>query len=119
MPSTTDALDTAAVGRWSRAAVRALESHRAEIDRINVFPIADMDTGTNLVFTFRSADDALRAASCTSAAEALGVLAKGAVLGARGNSGVLLAQLISGLADAAADAGLVDGRALAAGLRRG
>jgi hypothetical protein len=115
----TDALDTAAVRRWSRASVRSLESHRAEIDELNVFPIADMDTGTNMVFTFRAGNDALQSASCASAPEALKVLAKGAVLAARGNSGVLLAQLLSGLADAAVEAGCLDGRSLAEGLRRG
>ncbi len=115
----TDPLDAAAVRRWSRASVRQLENHRAEIDRLNVFPIADMDTGTNMAFTFRAGDDALHSASCASAGEALTVLAKAAVLAARGNSGVLLAQLISGMADAAVAAGRLDAGALAEGLRRG
>src|SRR5689334_4089707 len=82
----TDALDAATVRRWSRASVRELELHRDEIDRLNVFPIADNDTGTNMLFTFRAGDDGLQRASCTGAPEALSVLARASVLAARGNS---------------------------------
>jgi len=43
-----EALDADAVRRWSRAAVESLDAHRAEIDALNVFPVPDRDTGTNL-----------------------------------------------------------------------
>src|SRR6185312_7719805 len=46
-------LDAALLARWAAAAVAALEGHRAEIDRINVFPVADRDTGTNMLLTMR------------------------------------------------------------------
>ena len=96
-----EALDADAVRRWSAAAVDALEAHRAEIDEINVFPVADADTGTNMALTLRAGHEALAAATVSGAGDALGVLARGAVLGARGNSGVIVAQLLRGVAEAA------------------
>lgn len=65
VPST---LDAALLTRWARAATQALERHRAEMDRINVFPVADGDTGTNLLLTMRSAADSLRRRSREAAA---------------------------------------------------
>jgi DAK2 domain fusion protein YloV len=114
-----DALDAAAVRRWSSGAAASLESHRAEIDLLNVFPVHDSDTGTNLATTMRAADDALEADDTTDAAQALQVLARGAVLGASGNSGNILAQLLRGLADAASAAPVCDAATVREGLRRG
>src|SRR4051794_1669758 len=54
-----EALDADAVRTWSRAAVAALALHRAEIDALNVFPVPDSDTGSNLLTTLRAADAAL------------------------------------------------------------
>ena len=111
-------LDAALLERWAAAAVAALEGHRAEIDRINVFPVADRDTGTNMLLTMRAAaagcgrDDALVAAAET--------LARGALLGARGNSGVILSQVLRGVAEAVAAAeGPCAGAVLADALDRG
>jgi uncharacterized protein len=53
-------LDAALLTGWVRAATQALERHRAEMDRINVFPVPDGDTGTNLLLTMRSAAESLR-----------------------------------------------------------
>jgi DAK2 domain fusion protein YloV len=113
-------LDAEALVRWVTTGRDALEAARAEIDELNVYPVPDGDTGTNLHSTVAAAVDALAAAEDVPAtpAGALSSLAQGALLGARGNSGVILSQLIRGLADAAGDApvdarGLV--RALAAG----
>jgi hypothetical protein len=91
-------LDSALLARWARAAVTALERHRAEIDRINVFPVPDSDTGTNLLLTMRAAVDAAGRDGDAAA------LARGALVGARGNSGVVLSQVLRGLADAVAAA---------------
>ncbi|MCW2497716.1 MAG: Dak phosphatase [Jatrophihabitans sp.] len=96
-----DALDAPAVRRWVHQALQAIEGHQREIDELNVFPIADSDTGTNLALTLRAAVDALDADGTDEAAQALRVFARGAVLGARGNSGVIMAQLLRSLADAA------------------
>lgn len=114
-----DALDGAAVRRWSRESVASLEAHRSEIDRLNVFPVHDSDTGTNLVLTLRAGAGALDADGTDDAAEALQLLARGAVRGASGNSGNIVAQLLRGIADAASEVPRCDGAALREGLRRG
>ena len=114
-----EALDADAVRRWSRAVVESLEQHRAEIDDINVFPVPDGDTGTNLALTMTAADEGLRAASAHTAAAALRALARAAVLGARGNSGVIMSQLMRGIADAANGCETVDAVVLRTGLRMG
>ncbi len=118
------ALDDAAVARWCRAAVDALSRHRAKLDELNVFPVPDGDTGTNMLLTAFAALETLdkgldRAARTGVPAEPTWtLLARGAVLGARGNSGTILAQLLRGLADQLADAPPADGSALAVALGR-
>ncbi|MFN2562614.1 MAG: DAK2 domain-containing protein [Jatrophihabitans sp.] len=112
-----DALDADAVRRWSRSAVDLLETHRAEIDALNVYPVADSDTGSNLVTTLRSADAALGAAQPANAGAALAEMAVGAAHGALGNSGFIVSQILRGLADATS--GDLDAPAITAGLDRG
>ena len=113
-----EALDAAAVRGWGRAALASVEAHRAELDALNVFPIPDGDTGTNLVLTLRAGVEAMDATSAD-AAEALRQLARGAVLGARGNSGVIMSQLLRSLAAAAAGSAICDAAVLRDGLTRG
>ena len=108
-------LDDAAAGRWCRAAVAALSAARGRLDELNVFPVPDGDTGTNLLLTAEAALAALDAAPEDEPAWA--VLARGAVLGARGNSGTILAQVLRGLADRLAGAPPADGPAFAHALR--
>ncbi|MCW2523361.1 MAG: Dak phosphatase [Frankiales bacterium] len=98
-------LDASAVRDWCQSALQALTDHQGEIDALNVFPIPDGDTGTNLVLTMQGAAGAVHSrhppaagARPLSAAELLRVLAKAATLAARGNSGVILSQVLSGLA---------------------
>ncbi|WP_019549105.1 DAK2 domain-containing protein [Streptomyces sulphureus] len=113
-------LDPDAVRRWCTAARTALEAARTEIDAINVFPVADGDTGTNLARTFAAAAAALPAQDGATASEAVRAMARGALLGACGNSGTILAQYLRGLAlglDAAQPQG-DPGHLLAAALRR-
>jgi uncharacterized protein len=99
-------LDAALLTRWIRAATVALERHCAEIDRINVFPVADGDTGTNLLLTMRAAADAVRRVVRENGARGVttvaGALARGALVGARGNSGVILSQVLRGVSEAVA-----------------
>ena len=113
-----ESIDAAAVRRWAAACVAALETHQIDIDRINVFPVADADTGTNLLLTMRSALDALVRGEPTNAGDALARLARGALAGARGNSGVILSQILRGLAEAARGCAVVTGVELRAGLSR-
>jgi DAK2 domain fusion protein YloV len=119
-------LDASALRDWAHAAVGDLISHTDEINRLNVFPVADADTGTNMLFTMRSAWAQADAQSGTDdVAQVAAALAGGALHGARGNSGVILSQILRGLADvtavAAADRGGaladIDGAVLGAALR--
>ncbi len=97
--------DLGTVRRFSDLAVQGLSAAREEIDALNVYPVPDGDTGTNMYLTVQAAQDALRQhlAECEGTGvepdlrEALGVYAKAALLGARGNSGVILSQLIGAL----------------------
>ena len=91
-------LDADAVRRWCADAVAALEAARAEIDALNVYPVPDGDTGTNLWKTMQAADEAVRAAPPDMAATARAI-ARGALMGARGNSGVIVSQLLRGLVE--------------------
>jgi hypothetical protein len=91
-------LDAAVVRAWVRTTSRALAAARAEIDRVNVFPVADGDTGTNMYLTVRDAAAAVHAAPAgASGARLLRLAARAALLGARGNSGVILSEWLRGL----------------------
>ncbi len=115
------ALDEAAVRRWAAACCDEFATHRAEIDKLNVFPVADNDTGTNLLATMRAGFDGVRRlGDAPGLGAALAALARGAVMGARGNSGVILSQVLRGFAESLADAenGAASGTGLRAALRR-
>ncbi|MEV7674957.1 DAK2 domain-containing protein [Streptomyces sp. NPDC088752] len=99
-------LDAEAVRTWCARAFDALGREREEIDAINVYPVADGDTGTNLYLTAEAAHravEAVFAASGPDMAEAVRAMAHGALLGARGNSGTILSQLLRGMATVLAD----------------
>ncbi|MGH3675066.1 MAG: DAK2 domain-containing protein, partial [Mycobacterium sp.] len=119
-------LDASALRDWAHTSVGDLIAHTDEINLLNVFPVADADTGTNMLFTMRSAwAQADSAAGGADVAQVAAALADGALHGARGNSGVILSQILRGLADvtaaAAADRGGelsdIDGVVLGASLR--
>ena len=95
-------LDAKVVLRWCRAALAGLAEAREEIDALNVYPVPDGDTGTNLYLTLESATEAAERAHRENAAlgPVLAAIARGALLGARGNSGVILAQMFRAVADA-------------------
>ncbi|MCX5393426.1 DAK2 domain-containing protein [Streptomyces sp. NBC_00094] len=99
-------LDAEALRTWSARALDALGREREEIDAINVYPVADGDTGTNLYLTAEAAHQAVEAvfaAAEPDAGETVRAMAHGALLGARGNSGTILAQLLRGMAGVLAD----------------
>lgn len=98
-------LDAAGIRRWADLGLEALGRHRAEIDALNVFPVPDGDTGTNLFLTFESASAALAEAGAgLDLRDTVRTFAHGALLGARGNSGIILSQLVRGFAEALATA---------------
>ncbi|ACZ21065.1 predicted kinase, dihydroxyacetone kinase [Sanguibacter keddieii DSM 10542] len=106
-------LDVASVLRWAGDAVDVLERARPVIDRANVFPVPDADTGTNLAGTLTQARDSAVAAAGAGPAttdDVLHALAHGALLGARGSSGVIMSEFLRGFAagHAASPAGLPD-----------
>jgi DAK2 domain fusion protein YloV len=123
-----ETLDAAAVRRWCASGLAALKRHQGEIDALNVYPVPDGDTGTNLVLTLTSAQQALAldldnspedspTEAITPHGRVLRLMARGALLGARGNSGVIVSQVLRGLADGLAGTTAVRGRALAGALR--
>ncbi|MGH3695153.1 MAG: DAK2 domain-containing protein [Pseudonocardiaceae bacterium] len=121
-------LDGPAVRRWAATCCEVLAAHRDEIDALNVFPVPDQDTGSNLLATMRAGLDAVLrdqgADQDLPPGSTVAVLARGALLGARGNSGVILSQVLRGLAepligdDAESAAPNWDGSRLREGLRR-
>src|SRR3954452_6234424 len=113
-----DVLDASAVRRWCQAAAESMAAHRSEIDDLNVFPIPDGDTGTNLELTLRSAAEAVASDRSAGVGDVLRAMARGAVLGARGNSGVIVSQVLCGLADAFEGAVSGDAELLTTGLRK-
>ncbi|MBN1161684.1 MAG: DAK2 domain-containing protein [Dehalococcoidales bacterium] len=80
------------------AATTWLEKSSADIDALNVFPVPDGDTGTNMMLTMRSTMEEAYRAPDNSASGVAHAMAKGALMGARGNSGVILSQIWRGLA---------------------
>jgi DAK2 domain fusion protein YloV len=80
-----------------------LEKHQQHCNELNVFPVPDGDTGTNMVLTMRSASSRLQDQEHEHAGRMADTLAQGALMGARGNSGVILSQIWRGLAKALKD----------------
>src|SRR5687768_15219280 len=113
-------MDGRVLTSWARTAVAGLEARCEEINSLNVFPIPDADTGTNLLFTMRAALEAIdkyagNDGHQTDVRQVAIALARGAVAGARGNSGVILSQVLRGVAEAAVT-GVVDTRTVRTGL---
>ena len=100
------------------AATTWLEKSASDIDALNVFPVPDGDTGTNMLLTMRSSiEEAYRAPDCSASAVAQ-AMAGGAMVGARGNSGVILSQIWRGLAQGLADKESFTGSDLADALQQ-
>jgi len=111
-------IDGASLLRLFSGGAAALRQQAAALNAINVFPVPDGDTGTNMSLTMRaSVDEAERAADRTLAGVARAAT-HGALMGAKGNSGVILSQIIAGFVAPDGDDEL-DGLALAAALDRG
>jgi len=82
------------------ASLHWLKEQKSFIDSLNVFPVPDGDTGTNMYLTFKEAVSCLEDNKSKSVSDLAAALSKGALMGARGNSGVILSQLIRGFAQA-------------------
>ena len=115
-------LEAAAVRAWAHAARSALDAARDRIDAVNVFPVADSDTGTNVLLTVIGGRGRGRAgpAGRDGGRRWLARSRRGALLAARGNSGVIVSQYLTGFARALpAQAGARRRRAAASPRRRG
>ncbi len=98
---------------------KMLEVNKAQVDALNVFPVPDGDTGTNMSLTMMSAVKEISLINSTSMAELAEKLSKGALRGARGNSGVILSQILKGFSNIIAQNDECDARTFAKGLREG
>ncbi|MDT5173021.1 MAG: fatty acid kinase, partial [Mycobacterium sp.] len=110
-------LDGLALRDWAHTVVSDLITHIDEINRLNVFPVADSDTGANMLFTMRSAlaeADSVVGAGNDDVARVANALSAGALNGARGNSGVILSQILRGIADVTAKPAAESGGVLTA-----
>jgi DAK2 domain fusion protein YloV len=122
-----EALSAADARRWAVLTRAAFAARRAEIDALNVYPVPDGDTGTNLYLSLDAALDAVRTdqekagilGSATLEQEC-SALARSLLLTARGNSGVILSQLVRGFAEAIAERGadVADASTIADGLAK-
>ena len=103
--------DLDVVRRFAALVVDELSAAREEIDALNVYPVPDGDTGTNMFLTVESARDAMEAALAAQPDDlrvAMRAYSRGALLGARGNSGVILSQLVGALLRRIGEAGPED-----------
>jgi uncharacterized protein len=87
------------VRELARGSLRNIEAHRLRIDDLNVYPVPDGDTGTNLVLTLRSIVDALDRSDADGSADVAKEISRAALMGARGNSGVIFSQIVRGFVE--------------------
>ena len=113
----TTGITTAELLRLVKAATRAIEVNRDQINALNVFPVPDGDTGTNMFLTLRSINEEMDAAPRENLSLTTARMARAALLGARGNSGLILAQFFKGLAQALRDGYEVSGAGFANAMR--
>ena len=90
-----------------------LTANRERVNQLNVFPVPDGDTGTNMLFTLESAIEEIATDDSSDLSVVAGRAAHGALMGARGNSGVILSQVLRGFSQGVGDATSVDTRQLA------
>ena len=111
-----ESIDGALFAQMIIHAAAAINSQKQQINELNVFPVPDGDTGTNMSLTIGTAAAELRKKPHTSVGEAAGVNASALLRGARGNSGVILSLLFRGFAKSVKEKETIDGRDLAIAL---
>jgi uncharacterized protein len=111
--------DLETVRGLARAALDSLELSRERIDDLNVYPVPDGDTGTNLTLTVRGVVEALDASATTERPALAREATRAALMSARGNSGVILSQIVRGAADVLGAAEAVDAQIVARAFRGG
>lgn len=101
------------------AGAKFLEQCREKVDSLNVFPVPDGDTGTNMSLTFQSSIKEINLCSSNNFSDLAEALSKGALRGARGNSGVILSQIFRGFSAAIKDVTELDSKTFAKALKGG
>ena len=102
-----------------QAGATRLNKQAEYVNSLNVFPVPDGDTGTNMVMTIENGAKEVSDRSASTVGEAAGIFAKGLLMGARGNSGVITSQLFRGFSQSVKDKEELDGAALAAAFQSG
>lgn len=97
--ATNDQLGPGAIARVVETLRDLLKTHREELNRLNVYPVPDGDTGTNMSLTLESVAKELAQADRSSMEDVCEAISHGSLMGARGNSGVILSQILRGFAD--------------------
>jgi DAK2 domain fusion protein YloV len=109
--------DLARARQLAHAALDSLERNRQRIDDLNVYPVPDGDTGTNMTLTARAVVEELDETDIDERLALIKQVTRAALMGARGNSGVILSQIIRGAAEPLAQNGSVDAPTLARSFR--
>ena len=110
-------INGAMLSKMMTMASKLLDINRDRIDAMNVFPVPDGDTGTNMSLTMQSAVKELRGVDSNRISEMTDAISRGALRGARGNSGVILSQVLSGLCKKIRDAEEIDTKTFAKALK--
>jgi DAK2 domain fusion protein YloV len=118
-PRAVRTLDGPGVREMFAAATAWLERNKEQVNAINVFPVPDGDTGTNMFLTMRSTMEEAQSCGEAGAGAMMAAMSHGALMGARGNSGVILSQILRGAARATKDAQTLDARSIADAFREG
>jgi uncharacterized protein len=115
--TTPDQLGAAELRAVIEAYRDALVAHREPINRLNVYPVPDGDTGTNMSLTLGSVCDEVAGVDGDDLGAVCRAISHGSLMGARGNSGVILSQVLRGFSGVVSEAGQLDGAALTRALR--
>lgn len=111
--------NTQAIAHWLERVVKSLGNHSDRLNAINIFPVADGDTGSNLYLTARAAHDAISRFETENIGELLTIASRAAMESARGNSGTLFAVFMAGFAEPLNGAERLTAPLLSSALERG
>ncbi len=116
----TQKIDATCFHRMIHGGARLLQQNEEQVNALNVFPVPDGDTGTNMNLTLSSGVREMdKVSSSTRVGDLAEALSKGLLMGARGNSGVILSQLFRGFAKAVSEKETIDARDLAEAFKKG
>ncbi len=118
-PNVRTTIDGASLRKMILSAAASVENHKQQINELNVFPVPDGDTGTNMSMTLNAAADELRKAGELTLTKTADKIASAMLRGARGNSGVILSLLFRGFSKTLKGCEICDGAELAAALNGG